>query len=426
MNHSSLTRRSVLRVGTGGLLALGAGNLFTACGSGGGGSSSSTSTTVGSNYSDSAPKTAFAGVIKAWQKKSGDTADVNTVSHNDFQENINSYLQGNPDHVFTWFSGYRMKYYAKQGLIAPVDDVWDSISDNFSTSVAKASTGDDGKKYLVPWVTYPWAVFYRKATFKKYGYEVPTTWDQYIALAKQMKSDGLIPIAFADADAWPALGTFDYLNMRLNGYDFHVELMAHEQSWDQQKVKNVFDTWSEAMPYHQSGSLGRKWEDAANAIGNQTAGMYVIGSDQIVAQVTGAAGDDLDFFPFPQLAEENGQGAVEAPIDGFMLAKSGADDKVAVNLLEYLGTGAAQMTYLGSNTADVATAKDADTSSYTTMQTKATKFINDAKQLSQFLDRDSLPTFASNVMEPAIQTFIKSGEFDTAAVEAQAKQLFDS
>ena len=65
-----------------------------------------------------------------------------------------------------------------------------------------------------------------------------------------MKSDGLIPIAFADKDGWPAMGTFDSLNMRLNGYQFHLDLCAHKESWDQQKVKNVFDKWRVFLPYH--------------------------------------------------------------------------------------------------------------------------------------------------------------------------------
>ena len=41
---------------------------------------------------------------------------VNTVDHNTFQEQINSYLQGKPDDVFTWFAGYRMQFFAQKGL----------------------------------------------------------------------------------------------------------------------------------------------------------------------------------------------------------------------------------------------------------------------------------------------------------------------
>ena len=38
----------------------------------------------------------------------------------------------------------------------------------------------------------------------------------------------------------------------------------------------------------------------------------------------------------------------------------------------------------------------------------------------------ALPQFASNVMIPALQTFIKSGSFDTSEVEKQAKSLYAS
>jgi multiple sugar transport system substrate-binding protein len=422
-----VNRRSVLRAGAFGVTGVALAPLLAACtgtskdSAAGGGSKTAT---VGSNYSDATPKAAFGSVIDAWQKKSGNTARINTVAHNDFQNNINSYLQGNPDNVFTWFSGYRMKFYAAKGLAAPLDEVWSKIGSNFPDSIAQASTAADGKKYLVPWVTYPWGIFYRKSVFTEKGYQVPTTWDEFTALAAQMQKDKLVPIAFADSDGWPAMGTFDYLNMRLNGYQFHVDLMGHKESWDSPKIKAVFDSWKQILPYHQSGALGRKWEEAAQAIGTKKAGMYVIGSDQIGAELSGEALADLDFFAFPQLDPANGQGAVEAPIDGFMMAKNGAGNAAATSLLEYLGTGAAQMTYLGSNHADVATAKDADTSSYTALQKKATQFIAEAKDISQFLDRDSLPTFASNVMIPALQSFIKTGTFDAGGVESQAKQLF--
>jgi multiple sugar transport system substrate-binding protein len=37
-----------------------------------------------------------------------------------------------------------------------------------------------------------------------------------------MQADDLVPIAFADKDGWPAMGTFDQLNLRINGYQFHA------------------------------------------------------------------------------------------------------------------------------------------------------------------------------------------------------------
>ena len=39
---------------------------------------------------------------------------LNAVDHNTFQESINTYLQGTPDDVFTWFAGFRMAQFAEK------------------------------------------------------------------------------------------------------------------------------------------------------------------------------------------------------------------------------------------------------------------------------------------------------------------------
>src|SRR5674476_1057583 len=70
--------------------------------------------------------------LDAYTKKTTNTVKVNTVPHNDFQNNINSYLQGSPDMAFTWFAGYRMRYYAAKGLASPMDDAWATAGANFS------------------------------------------------------------------------------------------------------------------------------------------------------------------------------------------------------------------------------------------------------------------------------------------------------
>ena len=88
------------------------------------------------------------------------------------------------------------------------------------------------------------------------GYQAPKTLDELVTLSTQMQKDGLVPIAFADKDGWPAMGTFDQLNLRINGYDFHVNLMAGKEAWDSDKVKKVFDTWNRLLPFHQPDALG--------------------------------------------------------------------------------------------------------------------------------------------------------------------------
>ncbi|HJP75432.1 MAG TPA: extracellular solute-binding protein, partial [Pseudonocardiaceae bacterium] len=120
-----LDRRSLLKgiAGVAGLAA--AAPLLAACGGGSGSSGSSSNVvTLGSNGSDPVPKKAYQAVMDAFQKSSGLTVKTNTVDHQAFQQNINSYLQGTPDDVFMWFAGYRMQFFANKGLLHPIDDVW--------------------------------------------------------------------------------------------------------------------------------------------------------------------------------------------------------------------------------------------------------------------------------------------------------------
>ncbi|MBT2421928.1 carbohydrate ABC transporter substrate-binding protein [Streptomyces sp. ISL-22] len=424
----SASRRTLLR-GIGGAAVLGAGvPLLSACG-GSGTASDPKTVTVGSNASDAVPKKAFADIYAAFKKESGLTVDVNTKDHNTFQEQINSYLQGTPDDVFNWFAGYRMQFFAAKGLATPIDDVWKTIGGNFPEAMHKLSKGEDGKYYFVPLYTYPWALFYRKSVFQEKGYEVPTTWDDFVALCKRMKKDGLVPIAFGDKDAWPALGTFDQINFRTNGYDFHVELMAGKASWTDAKVRKVFDLWAEILPYHQDGAVGRTWQDAAQTLASKKAGMYLLGTF-VGQQFTNAADrEDLDFFAFPEIDPAYGQDTVEAPTDGFMLSKAPKNKAGAVKLLQYLGSPAAEEIYLKSDPNVVAASTKADTSSYSPLQKKAYEMISGAKSLTQFMDRDSRPDFTSTVMQPALQKFIRDPkQIDSllSSIERQKKTIFAS
>ncbi len=429
LGGASMSRRSLLLMG-GGVALAGLGlsgctgtTSAPAGGSSAGASSSGQTITVGSGSSDDVPKRAYQAVYDAYAKKSGNTVKVNTVPHNDFQNNINSYLQGSPDMLFTWFAGYRMRYYAAKGLATPVDDAWASIGSNFSDAIAKASTGDDGKKYLIPMYNYPWGFFYRKSVWAQKGYTVPETFDQLKTLCAKMKADGLIPIAFADKDGWPAMGTFDYLNMRLNGYQFHVDLCAHKQSWDQQKVKDVFDNWKAILPFHDPAALGATWQEAAQGLGQGKSGMYLLGSFVTQQFTDKTVLDDIDFFPFPSMAVE-GRDAVEAPIDGLMLSSKAAGNAAAMDLAKFLGSPEAENTYQSIDSSNMPVAKGADTSKFTALNKKCADVIANAKSISQFFDRDALPAMANNVMIPALQNFVKTGTIDTANLEAQAKALY--
>ena len=430
-----LSRRDILKIAGYGSLAA----FIAACG--GGGTTTGTTATggtmsLGSYLSDAVPKKGLQNVVDAFIAANGGTkAKVNTVDHGTFQNQINSYLQATPDDTFTWFSGHRMRFFADKGLAAPIDDVWDAVKSNYTEGFAAAVKGNDGHVYAVPTDYYPWAVFYRKDVFAAHNYQTPTNWDAFKALCEQMKKDGLTPIAFADKDGWPAMGTFDILNLRLNGYDFHTELCVGKQKWTDPRVATVFQKWSEITPFYSQAFAGLTWEEAAQQLLHKKAGMYVLGlfvSEQFVQGGSTADLDQLDFFPFPDMGTQfDAEKALDAPIDVYMMAKKSptlsADSGQAKAFLEFIAKGSSQLLYWKSSPGAIPTATDADQSQYPALTKKAAQIISNAKRITQFFDRDSRPDFSGpNSMQGFLLKYLANPKQATSSLQGQMQAFWDN
>ncbi|MEO5665381.1 MAG: ABC transporter substrate-binding protein [Nocardioides sp.] len=419
------SRRNVLRGGLLGGALLSSSTFLAACGGDSGGGSGSDAVKFGLNEASGAGPAyeRQMAMVKAYMAESGAKVDVNAVDHNTFQENINTYLQGNPDDIFSWFAGFRMNQFAEQGLITDLSDVWpiDGVNDSFK----EAATASDGKQYFVPREYYPWAVFYKKSTFEKKGYAPPTTLEELMTLSKKMQADDITPFAFADKDGWPAMGTFDILNMRINGFDFHMSLMAGDEEWDSAEVKQVFDAWRELLPFHQADPLGRTWQEAATSMGKDECGMYLLGT--FVVDGIPDLEDDLDFFTFPELDSSIGATALDAPIDGWCLSASAKNPEGGKEMLKWLGTAAAADAANKDTTPLIAANSDADTSVYSALQKKSVEVVGAAENIAQFLDRDTRADFASTVIIPSLQKFLEDPtDVDgvTKSIQEQKESIF--
>ncbi len=435
-----LSRRDMLKIAGYGSLAA----FIAACGgtTTSAGSSSITATggtmSLGSYNTDPGSKAGTQAIVDAFSAANGGTkVKLNTVDHGTFQNQISSYLQGTPEDAFTWFSGHRMRFFAAKGLATPIDDVWDAVKGNFTAGFAASVKGDDGHVYAIPTDYYPWAVFYRKDVWAAKGYTVPTNWDDFKALCEKMKKDGLTPIAFADKDGWPAQGTFDILNLRLNGYDFHVNLLtgANGQKWTDPKVTAVFKKWAEITPYYSKAFAGITWEQGADQLLRKQAGMYLLGlfvSDEFKASGSQADVDQLDFFPFPDVGSSyDAEKALDAPIDVYMLTKKSPtlsnDLGQAKAFMEFMAKGSTQVLYWKNAPGSIPTANDADTSQYPPLTKKAVDIVSKAQKITQYFDRDSRPDFAGpNGMQGFLLKFLSNPTGDTTSLQSQMQSFWDS
>lgn len=383
--------------------------------------------TLGSNHSDEVPRRALQDVVDAFTTTTGIDVRVNTVDHATFQNQLSNYLQGLPDDVFTWFAGYRMRFFAERGLTGDLSDLWAEIGDDFADGFRKAATAVDGREYFVPFYTYPWVILYRRSVWERAGYEPPVTFQELIALARRMADDGLVPIAFGDREGWPAMGYFDILNLRLNGYDFHVDLLEGRESWLDARVESVFERWRELLPFLQPAALGRTWQDAARSLFAGEAGMFFAGTFA-GEQATPEQREDIELIPFPLLGTAfDDERAIDAPINGFMLSRQPTNRVAALEFLRFVASGPAQTLWTTANPNHVAAATDADRSHYRPLQRRAAELIDGAQRIAQFFDRNTRPDFAGQGgMQGYFQDFLTDPDRDLGAYLATIQEFWDS
>lgn len=389
----------------GGLGAAGTAALLSGCvtSTSSGKSSSKGNVTLQSNLSAPQAKKAMEDIVAAYAKKGSGKASLNTVAAETFRTQLPTYLtSANPPDVYTWYPGSVADAYAKKNLLLDLDEVWNSSPDlkRYSKAQNKLCTSSAGKKVFVPATYYWWGMFYRKSNFAKWGVrELPKSWDDFLDLCDKLKSKGIAPIGLGAGGntPWVASAWFDYLDIRINGAQYHRELLAGKHRFDDPEVRKVFDRWQEVHRYFDPNGTALAFQDATTALLNGKTGMMLIGTFFADSAPKNAL-DDIDFFRFP-IIDAKVPLAEEAPVDGyFASARTGRREQV-YDLMRYLATVEAQETYIKGSSGTVLPcnpdAKDAGTA----LVKKGRAHVASATEITQFFNRDS-----SDALQPTADT----------------------
>jgi multiple sugar transport system substrate-binding protein len=108
-----------------------------------------------------------------------------------------------------------------------ITDWWEAGDYEGLESVRGAMT-QDGRQWGVPYTYYQWGVYYREDIFNELGLSEPATWEEEIANCQVIVDSGRACYTIGTKFLWTAGGWFDYLNMRTNGFDFHMALARGE------------------------------------------------------------------------------------------------------------------------------------------------------------------------------------------------------
>jgi raffinose/stachyose/melibiose transport system substrate-binding protein len=269
-----------------------------------------------------------------------------TVLENEaFKAKLTTNMQaGNPPDIFQSWGGGTLKEQADASLVQDITDKTSSWIGDLNPAAVGLYKVDD-KQYGVPFNLGMVGVWYNKKLFEKAGIDSPpSTWSEFLADVQKLKSAGITPLAVGEKDKWPGMFWWAYLSLRVAGKDAMAKA-GTDGSFDAPgfvkagaELKKLID-----MKPFQKSFLAAPWPGAngeAGTMAKRDAAMDLMGQwapnefNNNTKDKKGL-GDDLGWFPFPQVEGGAGQeGEQFGGGDGFAIGKDAPPE--AVDFVKYL------------------------------------------------------------------------------------------
>ncbi|WP_051209049.1 ABC transporter substrate-binding protein [Butyrivibrio sp. WCD3002] len=148
--------------------------------------------------------------------------------------------------LFTWWSGPQLMTLAESGNLADLTDIWNEyVVPNGVADSVKDSLTYDGKIYAVPYSIIYNMIIYNKNVFAENKIDVPTTFDELLAVCETLKSKGITPIALKN-DSWAG---FIWFQAMLAAYDPNLYQGVCDGSiaYTDDKVVEVMHIWQDMI-----------------------------------------------------------------------------------------------------------------------------------------------------------------------------------
>ncbi len=295
--------------------------------------------------SDPAPKAAFEALVKGFEAANPDVkVKINTFDHEGFKTSIRNFLTADAPDLVTWYAGNRMAPFVNAGLFEDVSDVWVKEGLDKNLKSANSSMTINGKQWGVPYTYYQWGVYFRKDIFDKLSIKEPKTWNELLAASKKLSDNKITPFAIGTKATWTTGGWFDYMNLRVNGYQFHMDLTAGKVPYTDKRVQAVFDKWDDLVKpgYYLKNHASYQWQEALPAFVKGEAAMYLMGNFAVAPmREAGLKDEQIGFMQFPEITKGLPM-AEDAPTDTIHIPAKAKNKEDARRFLAYVASAKAQ------------------------------------------------------------------------------------
>ncbi len=333
-----------------------------------------------------------------------------------------------PDVVSSFIRGV-YRDYAASGDIASISDLWKAEGwDKIFPESLKKMASYGGKQYFVPQALQWNPIWYRKDIFEKYNLQPPKTWEDLLAICDKLHENGTIPFTVSGR-GWspPVARWFTILNLRLNGPEFHDEVMKGSIAYTDPKIREVFRYWAQLFEHNAfaDSSEENNWANGVNDLSSGNAAMYNIGEWIFEAKAVADVIDKLDFFSLPALNPDVTPAEIVHVYGAFMLSNAN-DSQSAKNLLTFF----AKETSQGDNhqTLKRIASNSKIYSQSPELQKRQYDFIKNAEVLVPLFEFNTHPQMADAALKTFLKFWANPADIETvlAELEKSRQEIFNN
>jgi multiple sugar transport system substrate-binding protein len=202
----------------------------------------------------------------------------------------------------------------KTGQLAPLDDIFASVKDDFSDADVKLNTYE-GKIYGIKMIDDPQMLYYRKSLFQKAGVQPPTTFDELIVAAKKLTNSKTKGVYFGSQNF-----VYDHIAPYLAAAGTSVLSADHKSNL---LTPQVIGAFTKLRELYTSGavlqSAPTEWTDPSafiqELVAIQWCGLWAL------PQIKTAFGDDFGVIAIPKIGDQGKQVVYNGGWSTFVNAK---------------------------------------------------------------------------------------------------------
>jgi alpha-glucoside transport system substrate-binding protein len=439
-SQHGLSRREFLKraVATG-LTLSAASSLLAACGGGG------TSSVIQSNTVDllttwgDGELDSFKAVVAPFESKEG--VKITIESTRDVNATLTTRLAGNnPPDIAVLPNPGKMQQLASQKKLVALDSFLDmgTVHSDYSSSWIELGSYN-GHLYSIAYkAANKGTIWYSPKQFQSNGYQIPTTWDQLIALSNQIAGSGKYPwsmgVESGSASGWPAADWIAQIYLNQAGPQMYDKWVAHQIPWTDPSIKSAFQAFGQIVngPHYINGApqsiLATNFQPATYLPFDAPPKAYMdylgdFAEGFIIGQFKGLTpGTDFGFFPFPTINTQY-KGAITGGAD---LVTAMRNTTAVQKLITYLETAAAQEIWVkrgGFSSPN----KQVSLSAYPDPVARASAQELQSAPIFRFGAGDLMPSAVQDAFWKALLDYIahpNNLDSDLASIESVASQAY--